>query len=170
MRLVSEEYHSGTIETLMTVPVTDAEVIVGKFLGVMAFYAVLLLCTGVLLALMAAFGQPDPGLAAMGYLGLLLLGAAYAAVGLFTSTLTRYQLVAAIAGVAVLAAFSVGMQALVGATGEPFNRIAARLNTMTYFRDFSRGVFDTRGVVYFVSVAALMLFLSVKTLESRRWR
>ena len=92
MRLVSEEYHSGTIETLMTAPVTDAEVIVGKFLGVMAFYVVLLLCTGVLLALMAAFGQPDPGLAAMGYLGLLLLGAAYAAVGLFTSTLTRYQI------------------------------------------------------------------------------
>jgi len=170
MRLVSDEFRSGTIEALMTAPLTDAEVILGKFLGVMGFYLALLACTGVFLALMAVFGQPDAGVAVMGYLGMLLLGAAYAAVGLFASTLTRYQLVAAIAGVAILAVFAMGMQALVATAPEPLNYVAARLNAMTYFKAFSRGVFDTRGVVFFLSAAGLMLFLSVKTLESQRWR
>jgi len=170
MRLVSDEFRSGTIETLMTAPLTDAEVILGKFLGVMGFYLALLACTGVFLVLIAIFGQPDAGVAVMGYLGMLLLGTAYVAVGLFTSTLTRYQLVAAIAGVAILAVFAMGMQALVATAPEPLNYVAARLNAMTYFKAFSRGVFDTRGVVYFLSAAGLMLFLSVKTLESQRWR
>ena len=170
MRLVSEEYRSGTIETLMTAPVTDAEVIGGKFLGVMAFYVMLLAGTVVFLALMAVYGQPDVGVAVMGYVGMVLLGAAYAAVGVFASTLTRYQLVAAVVGAAILATFAILMQVLVAHGPEPLNYIAARLNAMSYFKDFSRGVFDTRGAVYFLSVTALMLFLSVKTLESQRWR
>ncbi len=170
MRLVSEEYHSGTIETLMTAPVTDAEVILGKFMGVMGFYLALLGGTGVFLVLMVLFGQPDPGVALMGYIGMILLGAAYASVGLFASTLSRHQLVAAIVGIAILSVFAILMQTLVAHAPEPLNYIAARLNAMTYFKDFSRGVFDTRGVVYFLSATILMLFLSVKALESQRWR
>ncbi|MHC4294671.1 MAG: ABC transporter, partial [Planctomycetota bacterium] len=100
----------------------------------------------------------------------VLLGAAFASVGLFASTLTRYQLVAAIVGIAILSVFTILMQALVAYGGDPLNYIAAKLNAMTYFRDFSRGTFDTRGLVYFLSATALMLFLSVKTLESQRWR
>ncbi|MHC4295413.1 MAG: ABC transporter permease, partial [Planctomycetota bacterium] len=95
MRLISEEFHSGTIETLITAPITDAEIIVGKFLGVMGFYLALLGGTLIFLILMRLYGQPDPGVAVMGYLGMVLLGAAFASVGLFASTLTRYQLVAA---------------------------------------------------------------------------
>jgi ABC-2 type transport system permease protein len=136
----------------------------------MAFYLALLACTLVYLLLMAIYGRPDPGVAMMGYLGLVLLGAAYAAVGLFASTLTPYQLVAAIAGVAILAVFGVVMGMLATAAPPPLNLIAARLNAMTYFRDFARGILDTRAVVFFCSVAALGLYLSVKTLESRRWR
>lgn len=170
MRLVSDEYRSGTIETLMTAPVTDTEVILGKFLGVMGFYLVLLACTAVFLVLLGAYGQIDAGLAVMGYLGMILLGAAFVSVGLFASTLTSYQLVAAIVGIAILTAFVTLMYTLVTHGPQPLDQIAAHLNAMTYFRDFSRGIFDTRGLVYFLSATALVLFLSVKTLESKRWR
>jgi ABC-2 type transport system permease protein len=170
MRLVSDEIRSGTIETLMTSPVTDAAVVVGKFLGVLAFYLVLLAGTVVFLALMAVYGQPDLGVAATGYLGMVLLGAAYLSVGLFASTLTPHQLVAAIVGTAILAIFAIMMQVLVANAGEPWNYLAAKLNAMAYFRDFSCGMFDTRGVVFFLTATGLFLFLSVKTLESRRWR
>jgi len=170
MRLVSDEYRSGTIETLMTAPITDTEVIAGKFLGVMGFYVVLLACTGLFLALLAAYGEIDVGVAVTGYLGMLLLGAAYISVGLFTSTMTRYQLVAAIVGIGILAVFVTLMYMLVSYAPAPVDYIASRLNAMTYFKDFSRGMLDTRGVIYFVSATALLLFLSVKTLESKRWR
>jgi ABC-2 type transport system permease protein len=78
--------------------------------------------------------------------------------------------VSAIVGTAILAVFAIMMQVLVAVAGEPWNYLAAKLNAMTYFKDFSRGMFDTRGVVFFLSAMALFLFLSVKTLESRRWR
>jgi ABC-2 type transport system permease protein len=170
MRLMTDEVRSGTIETLLTAPVTDTEVILGKFLGVLAFYVALLAATVGFLVLMIVFGQPDPGVALTGYLGMLLLGAAFIAVGLFASTLTSYQLVAAIVAVSILAGFSLLAQALVAYAPSPLNELAARLNVMTYFRDFSRGVFDTRGLVFFLTITGMFLFLSVKTLESRRWR
>jgi len=170
MRLISDELQSGTIETLMTAPVTDAEVILGKFLGVMVFYLALLACTGVFLALIFIYGQPDAGVAVMGYVGMILLGSAFVAVGLFASTLTRYQLVAAIVSAAILAAFVIVMQLVVAHGPKPWNELAAKLNAMTYFRDFSRGMFDSRGLVFFLTAAGLFLFLSVKVLESRRWR
>ncbi len=170
MGLLSREYDSGTVETLMTSPVTDTEVILGKFLGVMVFYVVLLATTLTFLGLMAAFGRPDVGVAATGYLGMILLGAAYVSVGLFASTLTRHQIVAAIVAIGILAFFALLMGWVVRLGVQPWAHLADKLNVMRYFRDFSRGVFDSRGLVYFLSVAALFLFLSVKTLESRRWR
>ncbi len=170
MRLLSEEFRSGTIELLITAPVTESHVILGKFLGVMGFYAVLLLSTGVFFLLMAVFGEPDLGVVATGYLGMLLLGAAFAAVGIFTSTLTPYQLLAALLGIAMLGGFVLLMHAMMMFAPAPLNQLAARLNAITYFRDFARGVLDTRGIVYFLSVTVLFLFASIKTLESRRWR
>jgi len=170
MRLVSDELRTGTFETLMTAPVTETQVIMGKFLGVLGFYVVLLGSTGLYLGLTALYGRPDPGVAVMGYCGMLLLGAAYLAVGLFASTLTRYQPVAAILSIAILAVVAILMQLLTLHAPPPFSHLAARLNAMTYFKDFARGMLDTRGVVFFVSLAAMFLFLSVKALESRRWR
>jgi len=170
MRQLSEEYQSGTVETLMTVPVSDGAVIVGKFLGVMGFYTALLATTSILLITMAAFGQPDAGVVIMGYAGMLLLGALYVAIGLFASTATNYQLVAAIAGIGICAAVAILPQSIITHAGEPWSQLAARLSAMTYFGDFSRGVFDTRGLIFFVSAAGVFLYLSVKTLESKRWR
>ncbi|MCP4379231.1 MAG: ABC transporter permease subunit [bacterium] len=170
MRLISEEFRSGTFETLVTAPVTDTQVIMGKFLGVLAFYISLLACTGIYMCLVAIYGRPDPGVAVMGYCGMVLLGAAYLAVGLFASTLTTHQAVAAIVSVAILSVFAIIMQLLTLHAPAPWGHMAARLNAMTYFKDFARGMFDTRGVVFFVSSTALFLFLSVKMLESRRWK
>lgn len=173
MRLVSEEFRSGTIETLMTAPVTDTNVILGKFLGAMVLYLVLLGTTLLFLLLVVVFGQPDWAVAGMGYLGMILLGATYVSVGVFASTLTKHQLVAGLIGIAILAILTVGISVLVAqvslvkpewATG------VSRLNMITYFGDFSKGIFDTRGVIFFGSVTIFFLFLSVKVLESRRWR
>jgi ABC-2 type transport system permease protein len=170
MGLLSKEFDSGTIETLMTSPVTDTEVILGKFLGVILFYLVLLASTVLLMGPILIYGRPDFGVAAMGYLGMVLLGAAYVSVGIFASTLTRHQIVAAIVAIGILAFFVVLMGVVVRVGRWPWTLLASHLNVMAYFKDFSRGVLDTRGVVYFVSATALFLFLSVKTLESRRWR
>jgi ABC-2 type transport system permease protein len=170
MGLLSKEFDSGTIETLMTSPVTDVDVVLGKFLGVMIFYLALVATTVVFLGLMAVFGHPDPGVAVAGYLGMVLLGAAYVSVGLFASTLTRHQIIAAIVAIGILGFFVVLMGFVVRLGIRPWADLAMHLNAMSYFRDFSRGVFDSRGLVYFLSATALFLFLSVKTLESRRWR
>ena len=170
MRLVSEELRSGTIETLMTAPVSEAEVIGGKFLGVMVFYMALLATTLLHMVVIGAYGSPDAGVALMGYLGLLLLGAAFLSVGVFTSTLTRYQLVAALVGIAMLSGLTFLPDQLAVRLSRPWNQIAASVNALHYFHDFSKGIADTRGVVFFLSWTGLFLFVSTKTLESRRWR
>ena len=90
--------------------------------------------------------------------------------GLFASALTPHQLVAAIVAISILSVAAILTQLVVIYGAEPWNYVAARFNAMTYFKDFSRGVLDTRGVVFFLSFTALFLFLSVKTLESPRWR
>lgn len=170
MRLVAEEFRSGTIETLMTAPVTDAQVIAGKFLGAFALYLILLAMTGVFLLLVIIFGQPDYGVALMGYLGMILLGAVYVSAGVFASTLTAHQLVAGLIGIAILAFFTGGIYLL--ALLVPAENAAAvdKLNMIRYFGDFSKGVFDVRGAVFFLTVTAFFLFISTKVLESRRWR
>jgi ABC-2 type transport system permease protein len=170
MKLVSEEFNSGTIEALMTAPVTDTQVILGKYLGVAAFYLAMLGVTLVPIVLMAIFSTPDWGIVIMGYLGMVFLGGAYLAVGLFASTTSRYQLVAAIVGGALLAVFVFGPKTLVAYGPVPANTLAAQMDIMGYFQDFARGILDTRGVVFFASVTGVFLFLSIKLLESRRWR
>jgi ABC-2 type transport system permease protein len=170
MRLMSEEYRSGTIEKLTTAPISEAQIVAGKFLGVMGFYAALLATTLVFLGLIISYARPDPGVALMGYLGMLLLGAAFLAVGLFTSCLTRYQILAALVAVGILALFGLLMTPIVEKAPEWLGNVAAKMNAMTYFRDFAKGLFDTRGLVYFLSATAIFLFFAVKALESRRWR
>ncbi len=170
MRLMSEEFRSGTIEKIMTTPISDTQVVLGKFIGVMSFYTILLSTTVVFLVLVASYGQPDVGVAIMGYVGMLLLGAFFTSIGIFTSTITRYQILAALAGIAILAFLTLLMQPIAVYVAGPVGEIASRTGAMTYFRDFSKGMLDTRGLVYFLGGSALFLFLSVKALESRRWR
>ena len=170
MRLVAEEFRSGTIETLMTAPVTDAAVILGKFVGAFVMYLLLLVATGIFFVLVVVFGKPDWGVAGMGYLGMVLLGGAYISVGLFASTLTRHQLVAGLIGIAILAFFTGGLYLVVQTVPAEYAQSVSKLNMITYFAYFSRGVFDTRALVFFLTVTAFFLFISIKVLESRRWR
>ncbi len=170
MRLLAEEFRSGTVETLMTAPVTDTQVVLGKFLGAMGFYLALLAMTLPLLAIVSFLGRPDAGVAAMGYLGLVLLGAAYLSTGLLASTLTRHQFLAVVVSLVILLVMGYLLQLAVQWAPAPWDRLAQQFYAMDYFRDFARGVFDSRALVYFGTWTAGALFLSVKILESRRWR
>jgi ABC-2 type transport system permease protein len=170
MRLLSEEFRSGTIETMMTAPVTDTQVIMGKFLGSLGFYLSVLAGTLVFLVILCIYGQADIGVVVMGYLGMVLLGAAFLAVGIFASALSRYQLLSAAIAIVILSIFSLLMAPIAAHTGEPFNELATRLNAMSYLGNFTRGLFDSRGLIFFLSLTGCFLFLSVKVLESRRWR
>jgi len=106
MRAVAEEFSTGTIETLMTAPVTDAEVILGKFFGVLALYAAMLATTIPHLLMMMAYSQPQLGVVLFSYVGMLLIGALYISVGLFASCCTRHQLLAAVIGMGILSIFT----------------------------------------------------------------
>ncbi len=151
MRLVAEERRAGTLEPLLTAPVDEAAVVLGKYLGALAFDA------------------PDPGPIAAGYLGTLLVGASALAVGTLCSTVTRNQIVAAVACFVALV-----LLLLVGALGDalvrtgPWSAVLAYINLFRHMEDFGRGIVDTRHVVYHVSLAAFSLFAAARVLELRR--
>lgn len=170
MRVLSDEFASGTIETLMTAPVTDIEVVFSKFLGVMVFYTALLLTTVVHVALLFAYGGAELSVVLYGYVGMLFLGALYVSVGVFSSALTKYQLVAAIIAMAVLAAFTMLVDWVARTLGGTWRTVLGFVNVLNHFDDFSKGIFDTRAVIFFLSATTFFLYLAVKVLESRRWR
>jgi ABC-2 type transport system permease protein len=170
MRVLSDEYASGTIEALMTAPVTDIEVILGKFLGVFVFYTALLLSTLIFVGILFRYGANDFNLVALGYLGMLLLGALYVSIGIFASALTRYQLVAALIGIALLGLLTRVVDYLAGLQSGVWRVTLSYLNILHQFDDFSKGIFDSQSFVFFISATIFFLFLAVKVLESRRWR
>lgn len=170
MRTLSEEYRSGTIETLMTAPVSDTQLVLGKFLAALVFYVVMLAGTVIYLVLMEIFGTPEWGASFAAYFGLLLMGSAFLAFGVFTSSLSRNQIVAWMAGAIPLLLFIVMAYFLVGKTEGWLRRVLQRLNIMERFQEFTRGLVGTDSVVFFLGMTALWLFLTVKVVESRRWR
>jgi len=170
MRVLSEEFAAGTIETLMTAPVTDVEVIVSKFLGVLLFYAALLATTLLHVGLLGYFGGLDTGALLLGYLGMFLLGSMFIAVGVFASALTRYQLLAALIGMGALSLLTFVADQLGRWRGGAWRTVLGALNVLGRFEEFTKGFFDTGAIVYFLSGTAFFLFLAVKVLESRRWR
>jgi len=170
MRLLAEEQRSGTIEILMTAPVTDVEVVLGKFVGAMLYYVALLVPTVVYLVVLAIYSSPDVGPVLSGYLGLLLLGGLYISVGTFFSAATRHQIVAAVASIVVLFVFVFVIQAMVVAATGPMRVLLQALSIECHYRDFARGVVDLGHVMYFASGTVLFLFLTVKVVESRKWR
>lgn len=170
MRLVSEELSRGTIETLMTAPVTDTQVIVGKFLGAMGFLLLLLLTTLVYPAVLNVFGDPDFGPIGSGYLGLVLVGGLFVSIGLLASTVTRSQIVAGMLAVTVLAVMTL-LTNYLAADLEGWARRAMRyIGFYARYENFSMGMIALSDVVYFLSMTAFALFVSVKVLESRKWR
>ncbi len=169
MRLLAEETRSGTVEMLLTAPVTDFQVILSKFLGAMAFYCSMLLPTGIYVIILAKLGDLDPGPVFTGYLGLLLLGGVFMSAGIFTSTLTSNQIVAAITAlIGLLMLWILG--AIPGDTpGVPADFLRY-VGIIGHLASFAKGVIDTRDVVYYVTVTGFFLFISIRVLESRKWR
>ena len=169
MRTYSEEKRSGTIELLLTAPLTDVQIIMGKFLGAMALYAAMLAVTMVHVGVLFAFGQPEWIPIATGYLGLLLMGGCFISVGLLISSFTRNQIVA------VMATFAVFLLLWVinwagPLTGPRTSAVLEYLSITSHLDDFTRGVVDTKHVVYYVSFIAFGLFLTARSVDTERWR
>jgi ABC-2 type transport system permease protein len=168
MRLLAEERKLGTIELLMTAPVRDSEVIIGKFLGSVGVWVVMLAFTLYYPIMLIVFGDPDMGPIGTGYLGLFLLGCASLAVGIFTSSLTSNQIVAAVvAGGILLALWFLGAAAT--SLPQTVGNVIGYFSPASYFSDFIQGIIDTRGIIYYLSIIALFLFLAVRSLENSRW-
>lgn len=170
MRLISEERRSGTIEVLMTAPVNEEQVIVGKYLASLLFYVFLWLPTLVYAGVIAYYSEVDWGPVASGYLGIFGIGALFLAIGLFASTLSRNQLVAAILTFALLLPlFAFGLlEALFN--NETLKQAFGYLNLWQHMDDFAKGIVDTRRLVYYASATVFFLFLAARSLESRKWR
>ena len=171
MGLMSQEWASGTIETLMTAPVEDTDVVVGKFLGSLGFFIVLLLPTLLFVVMLRLYGKPDYGPIISGYLGIILVGALYIAISLFCSSLTRSQVVAAATSSAILFAVTIVPWYVGGrATLSGFWRGVTDQAVFKRYADFAKGLIDTGSVVFFLAATTVFLFLTVKVLESRRWK
>jgi len=171
MGLLAQEWASGTIETLMTAPVGEHDVVLGKFLGSLAFLLVLLAPTLLYVVMLAIYGRPDIGPIFSGYLGIILVGALFIAIGLFCSSLTRSQIVAAVVAAAILAVITLVPMFASERAGLPaFWRRLSQAMVFQRYTDFSRGVIDTSHFVFFLATTGVFLFLSTKVLESRRWK
>jgi ABC-2 type transport system permease protein len=173
MGLMAQEWSTGTIEPLMTAPVEETDVVIGKFLGAFGFFCVLLAPTLLYVLLLRLYSRLDFGPIFSGYVGILLVGAMFVSVGLFCSSLTRSQVVAAVSAVAILFLITIAPW---WALREGASTLSGRWRTLVdqgvYNRyvDFSKGVIDTGHVVFFVALTGVFLFLTTKVLESRRWK
>jgi ABC-2 type transport system permease protein len=169
MRAFSEEKKSGTMELLLTAPLTNWQIIIGKFL---ATYVLFLAMTGVTLLYLIflfAWGNPEVVPIIVGYLGLLLFGAALITTGNFISSLTENQIVAAVGTFAVtMFLWIIGFAA--DSAGKVLGSVLGYLSIVEHFEDFSKGIFNTSHLVYYLSMAAVMLFLTFQSVESAKWR
>ncbi len=169
MRLLCDEYRTGTIESLMTAPVTDAEVVASKFLGALAFYLAMLAPTLIYVAILHRYGDLDLGPVLSGYAGLALAGSMFIALGLFCSSLSQNQIVAG--STAVIALLLIWVMGEVGQyVGGDFGPLLTYAGTESHLAAFAGGRIPLRDAFYFVSMAAFFLFLAVRVVESRRWR
>jgi ABC-2 type transport system permease protein len=169
MRLGAEETKSGTLETLLTAPVTDLGVVLGKYLGALAVYAACWLPTVLYLWVLTRFSDVDFGPVLSGYLGILLVGMLFTSVGLFTTFASRNQLVAAVTAIAILVLLFM-LAILSFLVTDPFwKSVLEYVDLWTNLQTFAKGVVDTRAVVYLLSFSALFLALAHQALGARRW-
>ena len=171
MKLWSEEKKIGTIEILMTLPIRDYEVVVGKFLASFALLAVTVLLTLVIPFSVMSLGNPDVGTLIAGYIGLLLMGGAYIAIGFFASTLTENQIIAFIIGIVVcLVLLLIGEDFVLFKTPNWLFPIFSYLGLGAHYSSILRGVLDSRDIIYYLSLIGFFLYLSTLAVESRKWR
>jgi ABC-2 type transport system permease protein len=168
MRLLAEEKKAGTIELLVTKPIKDVEIVLGKFFAAWTLLAAALAPTFIYLLAIAPIGDVDPGPVFAGYLGLLLMGGVYVAVGLFASSLTENQIVAFIVTLLIVLGLFLVDKMLIFLP-EGFSTTLEFLSVDHHFNSIARGVVDSRDLIYFVSVMGFSLLLATKSLERRKW-
>ncbi|HKY21006.1 MAG TPA: ABC transporter permease [Vicinamibacterales bacterium] len=169
MRTYAEEKRSGTIELLLTSPLTDTQIVLGKFLGAVALYALMLAVTLVHIAILFIYGNPEWKPIATGYLGLLLMGASFMSIGLLISSLTKNQIVAGMSTFAVLLLlWTLGW--MTDSAGPTLQKVLSALSITDRFDDFSKGVISVSHLVYYLSFITFGLFLTAKSVDSERWR
>jgi ABC-2 type transport system permease protein len=169
MRTYSEEKRSGTIELLLTSPLTDVQIILGKFLGAMGLFAAMLLVTMLDIAILFRLGNPEWKPIVTGYLGLLLMGGCFISVGLLISSLTKNQIVAGFMTFAVFLLLWV-INWFGEGSGPTGRAVLSFLSITEHLDDFTRGIIDTKHVVYYLSFITFGLFLTAKSVDADRWR
>jgi gliding motility-associated transport system permease protein len=169
MRTYSEEKRSGTIELLLTSPLTDFQIILGKFLGALALWAIMLAVSLIHIGLLFIYGNPEWKPIASAYLGLLLLGGCFISVGLFISSLTKNQIVAGMVTFGVF--LFLWVITWIGSfSGPTVDSLTQYLSIIDHYDDFGKGVIDTTHLIYYVSFITFGLFLTAKSVDSERWR
>jgi len=169
MRTYSEEKRSGTIELLLTSPITDFEIIMGKFLGAMALYSLMLMVTWFHVGLLFIYGNPEWKPLVVAYVGLLLLGGCFISVGLFISSLTKNQVVAFMVTFSVFLFLWI-ITSMSTSAGSTAGSVMNYLSIVDHFDDFGKGVIDTTHVIYYLSFITFGLFLTAKSVDTERWR
>lgn len=170
MNLIAEEKNDGTLEFLTTMPISDSEIVIGKFLASVALIGIALLFTFTQLFTVLMIGNNvDVGALICGYIGLLLLGGAYTAIGIFASSVTDNQIVAFIVSFLIIAIFFILDKILMFVPGI-LSTFFEYMSTGYHFESISRGVIDSRNIIYFASVITFFLLLSIRILEMRKWR
>ncbi|MGH2364113.1 MAG: ABC transporter permease subunit [Chloroflexota bacterium] len=170
MRLLSEEQRMGTIELLLTSPIREAELVIGKWLSSLIFFVVMLVLTGTFPLFLLKFGTPDVGTMLAGYLGMFLVEGVFLAIGLFMSSITQNQIVALALSFGVLLVLW-----LFQGAGQNFGQnggssFVQYLGMSGHFDSFTSGAIQVKDLVYYASGIVLALFLTVRSVESRRWR
>lgn len=169
MRTYAEEKRTGTIELLLTSPLTDFQIIMGKFLGAVALYSLMLAVTAIHIIILFIYGNPEWKPIVSGYVGLLLMGASFISIGLLISSVTRNQIVAGMVTFAVLLLLWT-VSWMSDSAGPVMQKVLEALSITSHFDDFSKGVIALNHVVYYVSFITFGLFLTAKSVDSERWR
>jgi ABC-2 type transport system permease protein len=169
MRTYSEEKRSGTIELLLTSPLSDVQIILGKFLGAMALYAAMIAITVIHMALLFSYGNPEWKVVVTGYIGLLLMGGSFISVGLLISSLTKNQIVSGMVTFAVFLMLWV-INWIASFTGPTTQSVLNYLSITDHFDDFTKGILDIKHLVYYFSVMSFGLFLTARSVDTERWK
>ncbi len=169
MKLLADEKKSGTMELLLTYPVRDAEVVLGKFLACLTVFAAMLLSTISYPILLINLGEPEVLPMITGYVGLFLLGAAFISLGIFTSSLTENQIIAGSLSIGILFCFWL-MSYSTAFLSPDVGQIISYLAINEHLESLAKGVVDTEDIIYFLIFTVLFLFLTLRSLESKRWR
>lgn len=169
MRLLAEERRAGTMELLVTLPIKDSEIVLGKFLASFILLTLAVLLTAISYITITSLGNADFGASLGGYIGLILMGGVYVSIGLFTSSLSPNQIVAFIVGFVIIFALFMLDKVLIffpTALASTFEYLSIDY----HFRNIARGVIDSRDLIYYGSAIFFFLYLTVRMTESRKWR